>query len=48
MGSGGGVVSLLRVQEAEKGVQESWGKGAKGEGGGSQRSWRKACRVFVI
>ena len=26
MGSGGGVVLLLRVQEAEKGVQESCGE----------------------
>lgn len=35
VGSGGGVVLLLRVQEAEKGVQESCGV-VKGEGGGSQ------------
>lgn len=29
MGSGGGVVLLLRVQEAEKGVQESCGEKVK-------------------
>lgn len=48
MGSGGGVVLLLRVQEAEKGVQESCGKRWKGEGGGSQRGWRPECHVFLV
>ena len=25
-----------------------WGKGEKREGGGSQRSWRPECHVFLV